>query len=125
MCGGSILEIDFKVIGKRIRIARIQADLTQEKLAELIGVSTPYMSNIERGTTKVSLTRLISIANALSADGIDQYVYDLVKQHRVNYHKEIQSILEDCDGREISFIVQKLRDIKIDMHELKKLYEIN
>ncbi|MGL6201609.1 MAG: helix-turn-helix domain-containing protein [Lachnospiraceae bacterium] len=117
------MEIDFKVIGKRIKNARIQADLTQEKLAELIGVSIPYMSNIERGTTKVSLTRLISIANALSTDGIDQFVYDLVKQHRVNYHKEIQSILEDCDGSEISFIVQKLKDIKIDMHELKKLYE--
>ena len=32
------MELDYKAIGKRIKIARIQVDLTQEKLAEYVRV---------------------------------------------------------------------------------------
>lgn len=31
------MELDYKAIGKRIKIARIKADLTQEALAEMAG----------------------------------------------------------------------------------------
>ena len=48
------MELDYKAIGKRIKIARIKADLTQEKLSEMVGVSPTHLSNIETGTTRVS-----------------------------------------------------------------------
>lgn len=51
------MELDYRAIGKRIKIERIKADLTQEKLAEKSGVSLAHMSNIETGTTRVSLTK--------------------------------------------------------------------
>ena len=44
------MELDYKAIGKRIKIARIKADLTQEKLSEMVGVSPTHLSNIETGT---------------------------------------------------------------------------
>lgn len=50
------MELDYKAIGKRIKIARIKADLTQERLAERIGISPTHLSNIETGTTRVSLS---------------------------------------------------------------------
>ena len=34
------MELDYKAIGKRIKIARIKADLTQEALAEKASLST-------------------------------------------------------------------------------------
>ena len=40
------MELDYRAIGKRIKIERIKADLTQEKLAEMSGVSPAHMSNI-------------------------------------------------------------------------------
>ncbi len=49
------MELEYKAIGKRIKIARIKADLTHEKLSEMIGVSPTHLSNIETGTTRVSL----------------------------------------------------------------------
>lgn len=33
------MELDYKAIGKRIKIARIQMDLTQESLSEIVGIS--------------------------------------------------------------------------------------
>ena len=59
------MELDYKAIGKRIKIARIKADLTQERLSEIVGISPTHISNIETGTTKVSLTSIVSIANGL------------------------------------------------------------
>lgn len=41
------MELDYKAIGKRVKIARIKADMTQERLAELAGISPTHMSNIE------------------------------------------------------------------------------
>lgn len=59
------MELDYKAIGKRIKIARIQAELSQEALAEKADLSPTHMSNIENANTKLSLPMLISIANAL------------------------------------------------------------
>ena len=42
-------------IGKRIKSARMERNLSQIKFAELINVSTPYLSDIENGKTNLSL----------------------------------------------------------------------
>jgi len=60
------MELDYKAIGKRIKIARMQTELTQEQLASRVNVSPSHMSNIETGTTRVSLTTIVNLANALS-----------------------------------------------------------
>lgn len=58
------MDTDYKEIGKRTKIARIRENITQEALAEKISLSTPHMSNVETGNTKVSLPAIIRIANA-------------------------------------------------------------
>ncbi len=60
------MDLDYKAIGKRVKIARIKADMTQERLAEAVGISPTHLSNIETGTTRVSLMTIVKLANALS-----------------------------------------------------------
>lgn len=57
------MELDFKAIGKRIKIARIKKNFTQEAVADRIGVSPQHVSNIETGNSSVSLPTLVAIAN--------------------------------------------------------------
>lgn len=57
--------INFEKIGLKIKETRISRNLTQENIAEAVGVNTSHISNIETGKTKVSLTTLIFICNAL------------------------------------------------------------
>ena len=59
-------------IGANIRTARMRADLTQEKMSELIGVTPQYLSDLERGLVGTSIATLIRICNELnvSADFI-------------------------------------------------------
>lgn len=90
------MELDYKAIGKRIKIARIQVDLTQEKLAEYVNLSPSHMSNIETGTTKVSLTTIVNIANALSVS-VDDLLCDNVIHAKPQFENDIKLLLDDCD----------------------------
>lgn len=44
--------MDYHALGKRIREERLRLNLTQEKLAEEVGVSTAYIGQIERRREK-------------------------------------------------------------------------
>ncbi|MGW8719696.1 helix-turn-helix domain-containing protein [Streptomyces althioticus] len=52
-------------IGDRIRAARTSRKLSQEKLAETIGVDRKTVNRIEQGAHATSIDRLLLIADAL------------------------------------------------------------
>lgn len=95
-----MMELDYKAIGKRIKIARINADMTQEALAAKVNLSPSHMSNIETGTTKVSLTTIVNIANALSVT-VDDLLCDNLVRARIQMERDIQAVLDGCDDYEI------------------------
>ena len=64
--GRSTAAIDDHV-GGRIRERRIMLGLTQQQLAEMIGVTYQQAHKYERGINRVSAGRLFEIARALSA----------------------------------------------------------
>lgn len=105
------MELDYKAIGKRIKIARIKADLTQERLAEAVQVSPSHMSNIETGTTRVSLTTLVTIANALSVT-TDDLLCDSVIKARIQFERDIAEMLVDCNEYEIRMIADMAQALK-------------
>ena len=105
------MELDYKAIGKRIKIARIKADLTQERLAEMVEISPTHMSNIETGTTRVSLPAIVSLANALSVT-VDDLLCDSVVKSKVQFEKDIAGILADCDEYEIRMVKDMAQALK-------------
>lgn len=60
--------IDYQLIGKRLKNYRKKANLTQEKLAEILNYSSGYISQIERGLTRPNLDTLAMICNVLNCD---------------------------------------------------------
>lgn len=62
------MAIDYKILGDRIKTQRIIKGMTQEHFAEHLDVSVSYVSQIERGITKVSLDRLSTISDYLDCD---------------------------------------------------------
>jgi transcriptional regulator with XRE-family HTH domain len=54
-----------RVIGDHIRAARLEANLTQEKLAELAGMERQAINRIEQGHQAALIDNLIRIADAL------------------------------------------------------------
>lgn len=61
-------EDDHKRIGFNILRERREKGMTQEVLADAVGMSRPRLSAIERGTTTLTLEKLMRIADVLGVD---------------------------------------------------------
>lgn len=51
----------------RIQAARLRADLTQEKLAEMTGIGRSTLQRIEAGANDAKISHLLLIARAVGA----------------------------------------------------------
>lgn len=89
------MRLDYKTIGQRIKDSRIEKNITQSKLSELLNVSNVYISRIERGVSKVNLEMLYSISLLLDVPiGI---LITGVDQDSKNYlDDEISKLLDQC-----------------------------
>lgn len=61
-------QIILQAFGDRVRQARMQRRLTQERLAELAGFDRSYISLVERGKRNLSLINICRFAKALETD---------------------------------------------------------
>lgn len=61
-----------RLIGKRIQKLRKSKGYTQQQFSEMVGISTNYLSDVERGKSFPRPEKLVSIMNTLdcSADDI-------------------------------------------------------
>ena len=59
------MALDYNIIGERLKKARTEKGLTQEKLAEKLDVSIAFLSRIERGSSHISLKRLSQVCDIL------------------------------------------------------------
>ena len=57
--------MDYYAIGQRIRTIRKAKSLSQEQIAEKVGISVTHMSHIETGNTKLSLEVFAAITETL------------------------------------------------------------
>lgn len=55
---------DYKKFGNGLRYFRIKNGLSQEKLAEKVDISVPYLNKIENAHVKPSLDLMINLCNA-------------------------------------------------------------
>ena len=69
--------------GRRLRALRIEREMTQEDLANAAGVSTVFISSIERGKYAPSFDKLAKLASALHVS-----VKDLVTDRVIMGHAE-------------------------------------
>lgn len=105
------MSIDYNLIGKRIMKYRSDSEVTQEKLAEITGLSAPYISQIENGHKKASLNTLVAISNALEIT-VNELLTGNQLFNSADYQKDINLLLDDCTPTEKRFIIQLLISAK-------------
>lgn len=112
--------LDYEQIGKQVKIARINAKITQECLAEQIGVTAVHISNIERGATKVGLSVLVAISKALQVS-LDVLVSSEVgtPNQRTILNNDIFDLLDGCTPREMLVIKELIESTK---KSLRRVY---
>lgn len=105
------MNINYKLIGKRIKFYRRQKGLSQIQLAEKADLSAPYISYIETGTKHISLPVLLKIAETLETTP-----NNLLADHITPFAKELPieflSIVNDLNPYETQFLNDIILAIK-------------
>lgn len=65
-----------KLFGKRVQALRFSAKMTQENLADEVGVTVESISNIERGVYGPSFNTLEKLAKALNVPVKNLFIFD-------------------------------------------------
>lgn len=108
--------MDYYEIGQRIRKYRKAHGFSQEELAERVNISTTHMSHIETGNTKLSLSVLVSLSEALEVD-TDKLLFSTKRANKSAYTEEMLNLLEDCTPQQLAIIVDVLRAVKISLNK--------
>ena len=100
-----MMNVNFKLIGKRIQEVRKQQEMTQAELAALTAMSDSYISYIETAKKQASLESLVRISNALGIT-VDELLSGNQLHNPTDYQTDIDLLMEDCSLLERRFIYE-------------------
>lgn len=100
--------IDYKLIGTRIKKARKDKGITQETLAESLHVSVGFISQLERGITKVNLETLGKISSVTGTE-ISYFVSGISTNEKDYAVSEISKLIYELDGKEREILLNQIK----------------
>lgn len=103
--------MDYYAIGQKIRKIRKERGLSQEKLAEKVGISTTHMSHIETANTKMSLPTFAKLASVLEVR-TDELLYDNKSEDRSASIAYITELLDGCTIQQVQIIEDIVKAVK-------------
>ncbi|MFV0420804.1 helix-turn-helix domain-containing protein [Oleidesulfovibrio sp.] len=86
-------------IGRKIRIRRRHANLTQQALAERAGISYKYLGEIERGQGNLSVEILLKIVSALGIAAGD--ILDTAEPKKPQTAQQIQTLCSKMSPEQV------------------------
>ena len=111
----------YQTIGSRIREIRTSKGLSQADLAEKAKLSTPVISGIENGHSKVWLITFAKICEALQVSADDVLRLDTPAAID-DYPKEFTALIADCNSAEIESILKIAKEVKASIRKQKQDY---
>ena len=105
---------DYYLIGQNIRKFRKAKRMSQESLAERIGISTTHMSHIETGNTKLSLPVLIELSQILDVS-TDSIIFGDIGRDAELPGRQIAELLESSSTKQQRIISEVVSAVKTAM----------
>jgi len=104
------MEINWSIIGKRIKHRRLKLKFTQEQLAEKVKTSNIYICRIESGAASPTLSILLHICKALDCS----ISYLIEGKELIKYDpnaKELYKMLDGCSPYKIQVVSKVVKSI--------------
>ncbi|MDQ8700595.1 helix-turn-helix transcriptional regulator [Hyphomicrobium sp. LHD-15] len=100
-------EIDV-LVGQRVRVRRIMNGLSQQGLAEKVGISFQQVQKYENGLNRISASKLHQIAEALNAPV--HIFFQTEDEYRVVEEEGVLALLRDRDTVSVLRAFSQIRD---------------
>ena len=97
------IEEEFKKIGKKAKMIRIEKGLSQIEVAKRLDVAQTHLSNIENGRSHVSLKKLFELANVLECPVVSFFKFEDDK------HKDTKDNVKIADIESLESLLKLLR----------------
>ena len=94
------------LLGRAIKLARLNKNISQEKLSELVDITPTHLKHIESGHRNPSVTVLFKLMRILQFS-LDEIVFPEQELPSLNLQKA-QLMLRECDERQLDIIVATL-----------------
>lgn len=111
--------IDYASIGFKVKQIRLQKGITQEQLAEAVGVGVTHISHLETGSGTVSLKVFLAIVNYLDCSA-DEILCKEIVTARPIVDSWLAELVADCDQREIKIIADTVSALKQTLRKNKQ-----
>jgi len=99
------MDLDYKIIGERLKKARLDKGITQEVLAEKLDVSVAFLSRIERGNFQINLKRLNQICSILNIS--EGTILNGASGTSKSYlNSEFNDLLKNCPPEKLKLIYE-------------------
>ena len=100
-----------KILGEIFKEYRLKSKLTQEKIAEKLGISVKYISRIENGTGGVKVETLVNYMNILEIS--PNVIFEkLIVNESLKSQIELSKKASELSNEKIDFIVSVMDLLK-------------
>lgn len=107
-----MIDLNYRLMGQRLRAIRKKQGLTQEQVAEKAEISPQHYSGVETGGVKISLPALIRVANALNAS-MDELLMDSISvASKPGLMREVETVFSDASADEMYLMLSQAKSIK-------------
>ena len=115
-----------KLFGLKLKQVRINKNLTQEKLAELVDINPRQLSRIESGNSFPSVSTLEKMCTVLDVLPVDLFNFTDKKLEelgeRIKMPESIENILES--EQKLKFLELAIRAVNNDKKALLKIHDM-
>lgn len=110
--------IDYASIGQKVKQIRLGKGVTQEQLAEAVGVGVTHISHLETGSGTVSLKVFLAIVNYLECSA-DEILCKEITTARPIVNSWLTELVADCDQTEVKIIADTVSTLKQTLRKNK------
>ena len=100
-----------RAVGTRIKLVRQGNGLTQDQLAERVGLSSKYISGIERGVENPTMDNLIRLAKVLEVEPYDLFLFGESEENEKALRKGLEKMLREADREQLQLCFNVMRKI--------------
>ncbi len=103
-------DLDFRQIGNRIQFYRLQREMTQAELAEIIGTNQKHLSRIEAGYHRSSFDTIVAITKALEIP-VDALVADYKDSRNSSTLEIILGDIRKMNAKQLEMLKENIQTI--------------
>ena len=109
-------------VAERIRLERLRLNLSQQNIADELGITVAAYSNLERGVTEISINRLFKIAELLKVP-VSVFLTVETENNTPKIDTSNSSISDKYISQQLYLVIQEVKHLTDEMKKMKEQIE--